>query len=342
MPAPRGTRPVQRTIVRETIEEGDPHGFVGSLGGGHGDVLDADYVAGVDEAKDKLLDFIEAVNVKAEDGDVVFQLSQLGMGTSSPIAVWTFSIGGDVQEMADLIVDRAVEDGSAVGRGTCKYCVTIEGKKGRKSFSLRFPDRDDDDIDEPPNERGAFAQLMRQNEQLHRSILGVVQQMVMGNKDTIKEMREDLKSARATQIEGVKVLGELYQAQHERQLEVKRLEKAETRKDELLDQAMTLAQVVANKFMGPEVFKGKDGQRTPIEQLGYRLLSSFTPAQWSDVQKGVIKPSPTQTIALLELASALQEQDQAFEAAQGGQQQQQTQPTPPTPTNGAPSKGGTS
>jgi hypothetical protein len=287
--------------------------------------IDADFIGGVDEARERVEKFVREKIVENPEleGDVHLSLAQLGTGSSMSIQTWLFSQGDEAGAMAAMIVDVAMEDGSAAGNGKVKYQVTIKGHTGRCAFALDYKPRSDDDSDEVPNAQGIVAQALKQNQTLHHLVVDMVRDSRQEHKEQRKEDLNEIRALRSGQIETIQTLAALYDAKHARDLETKKIEKSEGRKDEVAGFLMQGIPAVINKLVGG----GKpvlQETSTPLEQMLHGFLSTFTQEQLqTTVQTGTISLKPEQMFGLLEIFKAVQEKHAQYEAAKNRSAQAQ-------------------
>lgn len=273
--------------------------------------LDVDFVAGQEEALERVTKFVEKVSDNPDiESDVIFELCQLGMGSSAPIASFTFSPGDDISATADVIVDRAVEDGGEAGNGRMKYAVTVRDHKcGRCAFSLQFQQADDDDPDETPNERGALALQMKHNQAFMRQNGAMFESTIKTLQRTVHEQAQELTVLRKEAREGMRALSELYDARDVRQMELQKMQKGEARKDEIAGFLTQGIPLVLQKFLGG-AFVGNAA--TPIEQMMHGFLSSINQEQFSAMtQQGSLPLRQDQLMGFLEIYKAIQEKAEA-------------------------------
>lgn len=279
--------------------------------------MDADFVAGSDEARERVERWVleKLVQNPEIEGDVHLSLAQLGTGSTMSIQSWLFCQGDDASAMAAGIVDAAMEDGSAAGNGKVKYQVTIKGHTGRCAFALDYKPRSDDDSDEVPNAQGIVAQALKQNQTLHHLVVDMVRDARMEHKEQRKEDLAEIRNLRGGQIETIQTLASLYDAKHARDLETKKIEKSEGRKDEVAGFLMQGIPAVINKLVGGSKPVLQE-HSTPLEQMLHGFLSTFTQEQLqTTVQSGQINLKPEQMFGLLEIFKAVQEKHAAYEAA---------------------------
>lgn len=286
-------------------------------------VINADFVEGREEACDKVARFCENISDSTEiEGDVTLELSQLGMGSTLPIQHWVYSQGDDHVQVAEMIVDRAIEDGTAIGHGNVKYVLTIQGHKGRCGFTLTYPEREDDDIDEPPNQKGIVAQQMRHNESIMRMFTTMVDSTTKTMRQQLAEANARVRNFESTQIEQIKVYAELYDQRAKQQMEEKKLLASEARKDEVAGVLMQGLPVLLNKFLGPKLAAAGGipatgappaplvAEPNPVESMMQGFLSTITPEQLHALMNaGVFRQD--QIFGFLEIFKAVNERIQA-------------------------------
>lgn len=279
-------------------------------------VIDAEFCAGDPEARERVEKFVaEKIVENSEiEGDVYLELAQLGGGSTSVIESWLFSQGDDPNVVADAIVDRAMEDGGATARGKTGYQVTIKGHRGRCAFSLEYTPRDDDDPNEAPNEKGLVAQAMRHMEKLMSSSFNMIEKSQRRQDEQAKEILAENRSLRGQQIETIQTLASLYDAKHVREIEAKKMDKAEARKDEVAGFLMQGVPHIINKLAGKAVVQAES---TPLEQMLHGLLSTFTQEQLMKMTTtGTLELRQDQRMGVLGLFQALQDRLDAKNQAQ--------------------------
>jgi hypothetical protein len=316
-------------------------------------VVDADFIAGAEEAREKVERFIaeKIVHNQEIEGDVHLSLAQLGAGSSMSIQSWLFCQGDEAGAMAASVVDAAIEDGGAVGNGKTKYQLTINGHTGRCAFTIEYRPTSEDDLDEVPNAKGIVAQTLKHNETLHKLVVDMVRTTNHDHREQRKDYLDEIKNLRGGQIETIQTLAALYDAKHARDVETKKIEKSENRKDEVAGFLMQGIPHIVNKLVGgsaggPPVIQPTS---TPLEQMLHGLLSTFTQEQLQAmVQTGQIQLRQDQMMGMLGMFQAVQEKAAAQEAARNRSPEAQNgtsgpaQPAAPSgpPTVGPPTAGG--
>jgi hypothetical protein len=268
------------------------------------------------EAVRKVLDFLEKLALDKEEGDVEVDLEQQSRGTGTSQALSTFQIraGEDLADVAQQIVDAAVLDGRDGAAGKVRYRVKAKGHRGSTPFTLTYPECDGDGLDEVPNERGALAQAMTMNADLHRTMIEMLHDVSRTNKAIIAEQAVQIRKHAEIASQNLQMMGDLYTAHHERQLSLVKAERGEKRMDEVAGFLTTAAQVVFNTFLGKKVFASAP---TPIEHLTYATMSLFDKEQAQAMITGQpLQLRQEQALGLYKLFEAL---DQAYKQQKGEQ-----------------------
>lgn len=268
---------------------------------------------GEKEAVAKVLDFLEELALEKEEGDVQVELLQQSRGSQlgQPLCSLEIRAGEDLQEVATQIVDEAVKDGLEGASGKTRYRVVAKGRRGSKTFTLTFPESDGD-LDEYPNEKGALAQSMAMNADLHRTVIELVRDTTRTHKAIIGEMGIQLRKHSEVVGHNFQMMQDLTLAIHERQLSLVKAERGERRMDEVAGFLMTAGQLVFNSFLGKRVFQNAP---TPIEHMTYATLSTFDQEQAQAMMQG--KPfalRQEQALGLFKLFEAL---DQHYKQQKG-------------------------
>ena len=268
-----------------------------------------------------VFEFLEECQLSEEDGDVTLDLVQQsrGSGVQQPVCSFTVRAGEDLQEFAQQVVDDAIRDAREGGcSGKVRYAVKASGRRGRKTFLLTFPSTGDDDFDETPNERGALAQTMRQNAELHQIVKDLVNDMNRTQRQIIDGLLRDKQKHEDLSGKNWAIFADLVTAQHERQLSLTKADRGEKRMDEVAGFLMTAGQLVFNSFLGKRVFQNAP---TPIEHQTYAFASSIDQEQVLAAANGQpVLFRPDQALSLFQLMRQL---DEHYKAQRGGE------PAPP-------------
>jgi hypothetical protein len=310
------------------------------------DVPDAIQFQGLDEARPKVLEFLKKVSESLEtEGELKVTLSQAAKHGEMAVYETVYSFEESLEEFVDELFDATMKDAEDIGRGKIKYSVTVKGVKGRVTFAIVIPERegeDEDDLDEVPNKRGLISQQMRHTESLMKITVGFVKDNQKSLSDQLKEARARIQFLESRHVETAKQYEELISMRHLRDLEFKKLENGERRKDQVGHILMQLAPVVASKFLGGGAKAAVEmGAKTPLEVMLEGFLSTFNQEQLGKLaQAGIL--SPIQMAGFMEIVGYILDRQAAEEEARKAkagqappQQQPQEQRPPPQPRSGA-------
>lgn len=310
------------------------------------DSEDAIQFQGLDTARPKVKEFLDKVAESLEtEGELRVTLSQAAKHGEQAVYETVYSFDESMEEFIDELFEKCMNDAEDIGRGKIKYSVTVAGVKGRATFSIVIPERegeDEDDLDEVPNKRGLISQQMRHNESLMKITVGFAKDNQQRLATENKELRAEIAMLKRTHVEGLKQYEELISMRHLRDIEVKKLENGERRKDQVGHILMQLAPVVASKFLGGGAKAAVEmGAKTPLEVMIEGFLSTFDQAQLGKLaQAGIL--SPVQMAGFMEIVGYIIDRQNAEEAkrkeANGQSPPQQAQQQQP-PQQQAPIEG---
>ena len=286
---------------------------------------DAFAVGGIPEAKRKIAVFLERQTSSIEvEGSVVVELLHFGYGETEALSTWDFDPHGpnaeeEIRDLANLITEEASEDVEARGYGAQKYVVKIQKLAGQTIFRLVGPPRDnwDDDLAEGANEKGLVAQAMRHTEFMTRALAAGYADVMDQQRNMARELREENKSLRRREAGMMQAYENMLQATHLRDLEVKKMDRAEQRKDQVAGIIMSALPGISAKLLGKGTPAGATpSQPTPIESQIEAVFDTFRPEQLQQVMAtGTLQLDDTQKMALFQLVSSLVEASEAREAA---------------------------
>lgn len=310
------------------------------------DTDDALVFEGLTEARTKVSGFLSTVAESLElEGELKVTLSQNAKHGEQEVYETVYSFDESLDEFVSEIMDKACSDAEDIGRGKIKYSVKVVGIKGRATFSLVIPERegeDEDDLDEVPNKRGLIGQQMRHNESLMKITVGFAKDNQQRLATENKELRAEISSMKRTHVEALKQYEELISMRHVRDIEFKKLENGERRKDQVGHILTQLAPVVAAKFLGGGVKAAiENGAKTPLEVMLEGFLMTFDQAQLQKLATAGIL-NPVQMAGFMEIVGYILERQAAEEAARkqkAGQAHAQGQnggPSPPPPQQPSP------
>ena len=302
---------------------------------------DAVMVEGDGEAKAKVTEYLNQLKKSVElEGDVPLELHEVGQGSSGAIYATEWNVTEGTREVVDEIVEAAVEDAMQVGRGTVRFKVIVEKmpKAGRVAFTLKVPKNDEfssddlEEIDELATHKGVLSQLMRHQEKVMKVGLGGASK----NQDSLLRQLESAQK-RITELEerhmeNTKVYEELLSGRHARDLELRKLDNEEKRKEQIGGMLMNVAPMLIGKLMAgksatgatePAALgaapsaQGSSAAGVPPDSLAHmveQLLSSFDGPQLTNLmQSGLLHPP--QMMLLVEIAKEVQARIHAREAA---------------------------
>lgn len=259
---------------------------------------------------------IELYEYDGEDGD--------------PFEEFDFDLEEPVDAHARRVVSAAVEFCDGLEHGKARFKVKLSESRGSVTFTITVPERElDDEVSEGPHAKGFAMQQMRHNERLVKQNT-VVMQSGMSMFERVAKLYEGMLEKSTNRIhqleEGytstIKTFEELMSAKHVRDLEMRRLDNDERRKDQVAGTLMQMAPHLLGKFLGapasaleapPGAMPGIPN-RTPIEMGLEGFLNTFTKEQLDQIMgSGLFRQE--QVMALVQLASMIRERQEAEEEA---------------------------
>lgn len=267
-------------------------------------------VEGVSEANQKVKNFLAKYRDSMEnEGSLVVELYQAAVGQEDIVETFEYEQGATLDGLVSDIVDSAVEDADGlVTGGKVKYTVKVEGLRGRVAFTLKVvagEDEDIDDIEDLPNKKGLITQQMRHNEKLMKTSMGIMEKFGNILQKALHDKDQRISDLERVHLDGIKTFAELAQAKHVQDMEFRRLEREESRKDQavgvLAQGAPMLMHMVASKFGGPP----PQGP-SPLEAALTQFMNSITVDQIQALIASNIF-NQVQLMGLLEMAKAIEE-----------------------------------
>jgi hypothetical protein len=281
-------------------------------------------IEGVEEARGKVIEFVKkAADSLETEGELKVTLHQTAKSGDMDVYETVYAFDETIDQLVDELLDKACDDAVEIGHGRIKYSVKVEGVKGRVTFGLKIPEREDsdeDDIDEVPNKRGLISQQMRHNEILVKTAVGA-------SKDTLDMLRGLLRDANhriavleKERMETFKSWEELLSMKQVRDLEFMKLQNSERRKDQVGHVLMQGLPILAAKLLGGGTKQAVEmmGAKTPLEQMLEGFLMTFDQSQLQKIAQSDLF-APAQKAALMEIISYVIERQQAEEARNKGQ-----------------------
>lgn len=255
-------------------------------------------VLGKEEALDRVQEYLDEVRDDGEvEGDVTLYLCHLGMGSKSPVETWLFKQDDDPAETAEEIVDRAVDDVLSLHSGKVRYEVkaAVNGTAlaNRRGFKLETEDNDENELLDTADERGLTAQLMRHLESKDKMIRDLTQVAVASLRSQNAELVQENRSHRGGWVEQQKVFAEMMHRTHALELDTRRFEKAEERKDvvvkQIADHVGVMIPVAMQKLLGigTKVEPPASTALTPIETLFQKFMGEMTEERMTAIFKAL-------------------------------------------------------
>lgn len=315
---------------------------------------DAEYVEGGSDARTKILAFLEKLSRSTEvEGEVMLHLCQHGGAQEEIIYEVEFEPTSGPGEIADELVERAEEDCRGLSAKKIKYTVKAEGLAGRATFTLKCsqPEEEDlEDIDDLPNRKGLMRQLMRHQETImkiattsQRNLMEMTNNIVAEKRREVEDRNKRMETLEAQFMNNAKAYEDLINGRHMRDLELRKLENSERRKDQVGSMLMQGVPILVSKFMGggtaagngngapPSGSPGGGGPmgRTPLEHMMEGFMGTLDQEQFNAIMNsGVFKPE--QIMGLMEIFKYILERKEAEEAARSGKKPPEQPETPPS------------
>lgn len=291
------------------------------------DVEDATIIEGISEAKQKVKAFLLKYKDSTEnEGTLVVELYQASVGGEEIVETFEFEQGDSLDKLVEEVLDAAQEDADGlVTGGKVKYSVKIEGLRGRVAFSLKVvagEDEDIEDVEDLPNKKGLITQQMRHNEKLMKTSMGIMEKFGNILQKALSDKDQRIADLEKVHLDGIRMFSEVAQAKHVQDMEFRKLEREEGRKDQaigaLVQGAPMLMSMVASK-MG-----AKPTGPTPLEMALTNFMNSIRGDQIQAlIASGIFEQG--QLMSLLEMAKVVQSQQDAQGQAQPQEEAAQEQ-----------------
>jgi hypothetical protein len=271
-------------------------------------------IEGITEASQKVKGFLAKYKDSTEnEGTLVVELYQASVGNEDIVDTFEYEQGESLDKLVDEVLEAAVEDADGlVSGGKVKYTVKVEGLRGRVAFSLKVvsgEDEDMEDVEDLPNKKGLITQQMRHNEKLMKTSMGIMEKFGNILQKALHDKDQRITDLERVHLDGIKTFAELAQAKHVQDMEFRKLEREETRKDQaigvLAQGAPMLMSMVASKLGG-----SPPQGPSPLEQALTHFMSSISGDQIQALIASNIF-SQGQLMGLLEMAKTIEEKQQA-------------------------------
>ena len=225
-------------------------------------------------------------------GSEVDEFPISGTVTGEQIPIWRDDIMTRAQSYADGL-------GSKVQRFILE--AIVEGAKSGPRFAFRLRGEGDEDVEEgeePANEKGMTAQLMRHNEALMRMLVMTTGSSVQHLQRQLEKSSETIQELVASQNEQRKLVEAANQEQHERDMQMLLTSGQEERKAALFKQFESIIPGIVRKITGQPLLNDQE-----MSVIG-PFINSLTEDQFrAMVAAGNL--SQAQQIALFEMYKAV-------------------------------------
>lgn len=269
-------------------------------------------IEGIGEASQKVKAFLAKYKDSTEnEGTLVVELYQAAVGQEEIVETFEYEQGESLDKLVDEILEAATEDADGlVTGGKVKYTVKVEGLRGRVAFSLKIVAGDDEDIEDVedlPNKKGLITQQMRHNEKLMKTSMGIMEKFGNILQKALHDKDQRIADLEKVHLDGIRVFSEVSQAKHVQDMEFRKLEREEGRKDQaigiLAQGAPMLMSMVASKMGGGPIQQGP----TPLEAALTNFMNSIRGEQIQAlIASGIFEQG--QLMSLLEMAKVVESQ----------------------------------
>lgn len=264
----------------------------------------------------KLIQFLNRnVLVETDDGPCrsIVLRHLIATEKTSNVDEWSASVHSkDIEQLADLIIEKADEDAEGLG-GMQQYVVRVFHGDNKKPSPPRLAARvltqkDDDDDEgssEPANAKGQLAQQMRHNEAMMRMTVGTTNEMLRAQGRLLEMVMARLEVVEKGRTELLTLSEDLLSHRHERELDLAARAAKEKRTDDALGKVMMLAPAIVNKMAGQRLLP--ETISPEMDQIK-TLLASLSMEQIQ--QLGTVL-NPAQLTSVLTLYETMQKQTEA-------------------------------
>ncbi len=292
------------------------------------DVENAQTIDGGTAAFATVSTFLKKLRKSAEnEGSLDVTLSQTSSAKGhkkkddDAVQTFPFDMQTDIDDLANEIVDVAIDDCDGLKAKTMKYDVRAEGLEARCGFTLKGDDgeeEDMDDVDDLPNRKGLLALLMRHTQGSHKLVVGTSHDMITSLREENRELRGMLKDSMRQSMDNMKAYEELVSGRHVRDMELRRTENKDRRMDQLAGTVLQGFPLLVTKFLGggagAAAMQAVPGARTPMEGLLEGFLRTLDNEQFQSIlASGLFRPD--QITALVEIVKFAMERDEAEKVA---------------------------
>jgi hypothetical protein len=284
------------------------------------------------------------------EGGLPIQLFEYDSDDEDPFHEIDFDLESTPDRLAKEVVDGAIEFCDGLESGKCRFKVKIPGIRSSITFTITVPEREmDDEISEGPHAKGITMQLMRHQERIMKQTttmwdrgLAAFESMANHWQNMVMDKDKRIAELESVHTNTIRVFEEISSARHARDMEIRRLENEERRRDQVASTIMGLAPHLAGKLLGSDgaafpTVPGGGMSRTPIEMALENMLNTFDMPQLQKLQEsGILRDE--QLVAFIQIAQMVRERQEAEEAAKAknrsseGAQNAEQEPSAPQRT----------
>ena len=289
-------------------------------------------VRGIDEAKQKVYDFLERTigTVEIPSGQpILVQLFQMNFNGNEPFEVFEFNPEEDSKEnLVEAIMESAERDASDAGKASILYCIMLQHHSGRKQFTLTVNDNslamdpeDPDNFVPIATQRAWQSQLIGQHQFMFGASMGALGEAMKTLQQQNRQLVERNQHLERERIADIDRRVASFESEHRAKMELQKAEKDEMRKDRFFNLLETSVPSVINTWAQKKMIPTNV---TPFEAQVLGLLGTFKMEHLEKIQKSGIFDI-VQLKAFVDLFTSAQ----AIEEA--ARQQGQTPPVPQGP-----------
>ncbi len=229
---------------------------------------------------------------------------------------------GNVEQLASQMLDLAEKDAATLASGRYRYEVrTTQHLRGTARVAFQVIVSADDEfpgIDEQPDSKGAVAQQMRHAEWAIRAVMQMAQSVTGVQQQQIRQLADDNHRMAGDRI---RILGQLEASrteETERTMAIISNERADDRKDQVLQKLLPLAPIALSRFVSKDAPPGAGAGGSVLSQIVLALVKSLKEEQ---VMKLAASFSLEQQLLFSEMIKIVQTMETAERAKEGAANQ---------------------
>ena len=306
-------------------------------------------IEGEEDARDEILAFLEKNfdDKKVEKGGEPFMLQLSEKGFDTGFDTFQFDEDEDLTSLSEAIVEKAkrhathaaMNKANVIGhRFTLTERVSQAGivpggiaKKGSSiNFFLATPRKGASGAaagkfiaeEFEPTEKGVLEQQMGFSAKLFDHTFENFSETIKSKDREIRDLKAQVRQYERDRAHSYQMYEDLIAATHSREMEGKKFEREEARKEQVMGMMAQAAPHLLNKFVGSKVVTEES---SPMEMALMAYLSTFTADQLNQLMTtGTMQFRQDQSMGLLQILNVAKEKEEAkaaaAAAAQGGGQ----------------------